>query len=97
MYGDAFDPPLFVGPLLELAQNAPVPQGNVRAFLEQVRLLCTVYDPAAGRYRLNYVVLIELIVGTSVMLGGLGFVGFEWRRRRRAGLIQVKPVNRALS
>ena len=97
VYGDAFDPPLFVGPLLELAQNAPVPQGNVRAFLEQVRLLCTVYDPAAGRYRLNYVVLIELIVGTSVMLGGLGFVGFEWRRRRRAGLTQVKPVNRALS
>lgn len=97
VYGDAFDPPLFVGPLLELAQNAPVPQGNVRAFLEQVRLLCTVYDPAAGRYRLNYVVLIELIVGTSVMLGGLGFVGFEWRRRRRSGLTQVKPRKRVLS
>ena len=51
--------------------------------LEKVRLLCTVYDPAAGRYRLNYVVLIELLVGASVMLGGIGFVGWEWRRRRR--------------
>jgi len=83
VYGDEFDAPLFVGPLLELAQNAPVPAGNVQAFLEQVRLLCTVYDPAAGRYRLNYVVVIELLVGASVMLGGIGFLFFEWRRRRR--------------
>jgi protein SCO1/2 len=83
VYGDSFEVPLFVGPLLELAQNRPVPPGNVQAFLEQVKLLCTVYDPAAGRYRLNYVVLIELAVGASVMLGGIGFLIFEWRRRRR--------------
>ena len=83
VYGDSFEVPLFVGPLLELAQNRPVPPGNVQAFLEQVKLLCTVYDPAAGRYRLNYVVLIELLVGASVMLGGIGFLIFEWRRRRR--------------
>jgi protein SCO1/2 len=83
VYGDSFEVPLFVGPLLELAQHRPVPPGNVQAFLEQVKLLCTVYDPAAGRYRLNYVVLIELLVGASVMLGGVGFVIVEWRRRRR--------------
>jgi protein SCO1/2 len=84
VYGDSFDAPLFVGPLLELAQNAPVPQGNVGAFLEQFRLLCTVYDPAAGRYRLNYVVIIELIVGASVVLGALTFLATEWRHRRRS-------------
>jgi protein SCO1/2 len=84
VYGDSFDAPLFVGPLLQLAQNAPVPAGSVQAFLEQVKLLCTVYDPSAGRYRLNYVVIIELLVGSSVMLGGLTFLGIEWRRRRRA-------------
>jgi protein SCO1/2 len=50
--------------------------------LEKIRLLCTVYDPAAGRYRLNYVVIIELLVGASVMLGGIGFLIMEWRRRR---------------
>jgi len=84
VYGDSFDAPLFTGALLDLARNAPVPQGNMAAFIEQVRILCTVYDPAAGRYRLNYAVLIELLVGASVLLAGIGFVALEWHRRRRA-------------
>ena len=50
---------------------------------QKVRLLCTVYDASTGRYRLNYAVLIEILVGASVMLGGVGFVALEWRRRRR--------------
>jgi len=82
VYGDAFDPPLFTGPLLQLVQDAPVTQAGLGAMLDKVRLLCTVYDPAAGRYRLNYVVLIELLIGASVMLGGIGFLVMEWRRRR---------------
>jgi protein SCO1/2 len=83
VYGDSFDAPLFVGPLLQLAQNAPVADNSIQTFLKQVKLLCTVYDPSAGRYRLNYVVIIELLVGSSVMLGGIGFLAVEWRRRRR--------------
>jgi protein SCO1/2 len=87
VYGDAFDTPLFVGPLLELAQNAPVPQGNVQAFFEKVKLLCTVYDPVAGRYRLNTVIVAELLVGASIILGILTFLVVEWRRRRRPSSI----------
>jgi protein SCO1/2 len=87
VYGDSFEVPLFVGPLLELAQGKPVPQGNVQAFLEQVRLLCTVYDPVAGRYRLNTVIVAELLVGASIVLGILTFLVVEWRRRRRPSSI----------
>jgi protein SCO1/2 len=83
VYGDSFDAPLFVGPLVQLAQNAPVADGSIQAFFKQVKLLCTVYDPSAGRYRVNYAVLIEILVGSSVMLGGIGFLVIEWRRRRR--------------
>jgi len=83
VYGDEFEVPLFVGPLLELAQGKPVPQGNLQAFFEQVRLLCTVYDPVAGRYRVNYVIVAELLAGASVILGILAFLVVEWRRRRR--------------
>lgn len=80
VYGDAFEIPQFVGPLLELAQNAPVPQANLQALWTQVKLLCTVYDAAAGRYRVNYAVFIELFVGASVVLGGLAWVVNEWRK-----------------
>ena len=83
LYGDSFDAPLFVGPLLELVKDAPVPQRSLEGAWEKFKLLCTVYDPAAGRYRVNYVIVIELAVGASVMLGGIGFVLWEWRRRRR--------------
>ena len=82
VYGAEFDPPLFVGPLLQLAQQKPIPQGDIAGWFEQVKLLCTVYDPAAGRYRVNYVMVIELLVGASVLIGGMAFVVFEWRRRR---------------
>lgn len=82
VYGDSFDAPLFVGPLLQLAQNAPVEQGNLEAAWEKVKLLCTVYDPSAGRYRLNYALIIQLLVGASVVLAVLASLLIEWRRRR---------------
>jgi len=83
LYGDSFNGPQFVGPLLELVRNEPRPAGNVAAFLNQVKLLCTVYDPSTGRYRVNYAVLIEILVGTSIMVVGIVSVAIEWRRRRR--------------
>ncbi len=83
LYGDSFDAPLFGGPLLELVKDAPVAQRSLEGAWEKFKLLCTVYDPAAGRYRVNYVIVIVLAVGASVMLGGIGFVLWEWRRRRR--------------
>ena len=99
VYGDAFDAPLFVGPLLQLAQNAPVPQDNaLEGAWQKFKLLCTVYDPAAGRYRVNYVVVIELLVGASVMLGGIGFVAWEWRQRRRTvDANQIRSARRPLA
>lgn len=81
LYGEAFDVPQFVGPLLELAQNRPVAQGSVAALWEQVKLLCTVYDASSGRYRLDYAVFVELIVGATVLLGGAWVVAAGWRNR----------------
>lgn len=82
VYGDSFDAPLFTGPLLQLAQNAPVERRNLEAAWEKVKLLCTVYDPSAGRYRLNYALVIQLLVGASVVLAVLASLFIEWRRRR---------------
>ena len=82
IYGDAFDLPLLVGPLKELITGVRGENGSVSDWLERVRLLCTVYDPSAGRYRLNYAVVIEILVGASVLLVGSGSLIHEWRRRR---------------
>ncbi len=83
LYGDSFNGPQFVGPLLELIRNEPRPAGDVAAFFNQVKLLCTVYDPSTGRYRVNYAVVIEILVGASIMIVGIVSVAIEWRRRRR--------------
>jgi protein SCO1/2 len=83
LYGDAFAAPQFVGPLIELAANAPRPLTDVAGLWEQVKLLCTVYDPSAGRYRVNYAVVIEIAVGASIFLVGIPALVIEWRRRRR--------------
>jgi len=83
VYGDAFDAPQFVGPLLELAQNAPRPAEGLAGFINEIRLLCTIYDPAAGKYRVNYAIVIEILIGASVLLVGVTSVVIEWRRRRR--------------
>ncbi len=83
VYGDEFDAPLFAGPLLELVKNTPQEKVDLGTLWEKTKLLCTVYDPSSGRYRVNYAILIELLVGASVVFGGLAFVVLEWRKRRR--------------
>jgi len=94
VYGDAFDAPQFVGPLLELAQNAPRPAAGLAGLIEEIRLLCTVYDPAAGKYRVNYAIVIEILVGASVLGVGFTSVVIEWRRRRRTAAAGVEPGQR---
>ncbi len=84
LYGDSFPAPQFTGPLLELIANAPRPAGDVAALIRQAKLLCTVYDPASGKYRVNYAVVIEIFVGLSIFLVGIPSLVIEWRRRRRA-------------
>lgn len=68
---------------LELVKNAPTEQSTLAAAWDKLRILCTVYDPSAGRYRVSYAVLIEILVGASVMLAGSAFLLLEWRRRQR--------------
>lgn len=88
LYGDSFAAPQFVGPIVELLANAPRPLTDVAGLFEQVKLLCTVYDPTSGKYRVNYAVVIEIFVGLSIFLVGIPMLIIEWRRRRRAPLTE---------
>lgn len=73
IYGDRFDPPALVEPLKELVFARPASGSAVSNWIDGLRLLCTIYDPAAGRYRFDNSVWVALGVGVTC-LGSLGFV-----------------------
>lgn len=83
VYGEDFEVPMLVGPLKALLTDSPLPEITVENVIERVRLLCTVYDPRTGRYRLDYRIVIEILTGTSIVLAVLGFLLREWQRNRR--------------
>jgi protein SCO1/2 len=82
VYGESFELPMLVGPLRELVTGAPAPAQNFVDFVERVRILCTVYDPRAGKYRLNYGLFIEIFAGLSMLGGTAWYLTAEWRRQR---------------
>ncbi|MGZ5033748.1 MAG: SCO family protein [Usitatibacter sp.] len=80
VYGESYSLPMLIQPLRELALGEPAAP-SVGTWLGRVRLLCTVYDPASGKYRVDYGLFIEIGVGLSC----LGLTAwFLWRERRRA-------------
>jgi protein SCO1/2 len=83
VYGESFEVPMLVGPLKALLTNAPLPEMSIANVVERVRLLCTVYDPRSGRYRLDYRLVLEILVGLSIVVATLGYLLREWTRHRR--------------
>ena len=83
VYGESFEVPMLVQPLRTLALGEPVDAGSLSSVYGRVKLLCTVYDPATGRYRLDWRLFIELAVGISCLGFTLAFVVRERRRARR--------------
>ena len=84
IYGDSFELPMLVVPMKDLVTGTPTPFDNLAAFAERVRILCTVYDPASGRYRLDYALVIELLVGASIIGFGVVSLLAEWRKHKRS-------------
>lgn len=85
IYGETVSTDMLVEPLKQLITGAPVAQtGAVTDLVDRVRILCSVYDPNTGKYRLNYVLFFEI--------GGfLTFAGYIFWYIRR-GLRQSKSA-----
>ena len=84
VYGESFAIPMLVQPLRELALGEPVAPGSIAAMAERVRLLCTVYDPVTGTYRLDYALFFEVLAGVIALGGTAIFLVRERYRARRA-------------
>lgn len=82
VYGESFELPMFVAPLKELVTGEAAPLQDLAGLVERVRILCTVYDPRAGRYRLDYALILEVLVGITILGATAWYLLAEWRRQR---------------
>jgi len=91
VYGDAFELPMFIGPLKELLSGQAARAVSIENIWLKVKLYCTVYDPASGRYKFDYSLFVELFAGIT-FLGAL--VAFVLREARRQGWLGASAAPR---
>jgi protein SCO1/2 len=85
VYGDRVAADALGEPLKQMLIGAPLPQGiRLDDIIDQVRLLCTVYDPKTGTYRVDYSLAIEFAGGLTFIIAVALYMFNEWRSRRRA-------------
>jgi len=89
VYGAQFEPPALVEPLKSALLSEPGSVPPLASLIERVRLFCTNYDPASGRYAFDYGIFVALIVG-GVTLIGLFFILVRSARRAFRGLPPVR-------
>ncbi len=87
VYGEQFEERRLVDPLRGLALGRASNFTSLAGLMEGVRLFCTIYDPASGRYRFDYSIFVGSLVG-ALSLGAVAVVLVRGvladRRRRRA-------------
>jgi protein SCO1/2 len=67
VYGADFLPPLVVEPLKKLVWGRNLDRTTVEGLVNTVKLFCTIYDPASGRYRFDYSLLMEIFAGALAL------------------------------
>lgn len=84
VYGDRPAADTLGEPLKQLLAGAPLPaRPQLVDIIDRVRLLCTVYDPKTGTYRVDYSLAIEVAGGLSFVIFMAVYMFNEWRGRRR--------------
>lgn len=85
IYGEDYSADVLIEPLRQLITGAPVADAtSLSAILDQVRILCSVYDPRTGKYRVSYGLVLEIAGGVTFLLWIIWFFLNEWLTRRRA-------------
>ncbi len=74
IYGDNFDSPLLVEPLKDLIWGRAASLNSVEGIWNRLKIFCTVYDPAADRYRFDFAIFIETFMGATSVLAAFLFL-----------------------
>lgn len=69
VYGDSFEPPALVEPLKQLISGRSSLPISLDGLVERVRLFCTLYDPASGRYRFEWSLFVGLAIAAMSLIG----------------------------
>ena len=84
VYGEAFDLPWLMEPLKDLVFNRSATVADPLAGLtDRIKLFCTVYDPATGRYKFDYSLFIQIAIGFMIVTSVSIYLLREVRRSRR--------------
>ena len=84
VYGMNFELPALVEPLKQLVLNRPESAGHpISGLVDRVRLFCTVYNPATGRYEFDNSLFIQIAVGFMFVFSLAFYLVRETRRARR--------------
>ena len=85
IYGEDYSADYLTEPLRQLITRKPVADlTSLSTILEQVRILCSVYDPRTGKYRVSYAIVLEIAGGATFLVWIIWFFLGEWWTRRRA-------------
>lgn len=85
VYGDTLSGDMLGEPLMQLINDAPIPNNvNLSQIIDRVRILCTVYDPVTGEYRVKNGLWLEISGGLTFLIAVIWFLILEWRTRKNS-------------
>jgi len=83
VYGVTFELPWIVEPLKQLVFNRPESAGHlVAGLVDRVRLFCTVYNPATGRYEIDNSLFIQIAISFMIVLSVAIYLWRGFRPKR---------------
>jgi protein SCO1/2 len=81
VYGQVFETPLLVDPLIDLVLDRPQPAESLFSDLtKKVKLFCTTYDPVRDGYYFDYSLFLGMLIGAII----IAYTGFVMIRESRA-------------
>jgi len=85
VYGMDYETPILIEPIKRLIYGEEISEGFFQRLTNKFRLYCTVYDPAADRYRFNYSIFVGIAMGVAMGLFFIYLLLREWHASTRAG------------
>jgi protein SCO1 len=82
VYGQDFVPPALVESLKRLVRGQEIERGTLAGLVRSVKLFCTIYDPASGRYRFDYSIVADALAGILALGMVAVALAMSWRNVR---------------